>query len=210
MSKAPSADATWVLVLVFGIAVLEYGLHVPDSSTPHGFVAVLILLGAPLVWIIARGLRPIGPGLRRLISVYFGFLVAASVANAFMLLASVVRNSAEAPVLLLFAGFDVMAINMLTFGIIYWWLDTADPAIQQAGGQESPDFMFPQQMGAGSTWRPALMDYIYVAYTNLLAFSPTDTMPLRIRTKVLFMTQSAVSTFCAVIILGHAINSLPS
>ena len=210
MSKARSTDATWVLVLVFGISVLEYVLHVPDSSTPHGFVAALVLLGAPLVWIVARGVRPIGTRLRRLISLYFSLLVAASVANAFLLLASVVRNSAEAPVLLLFAGFDVMIINMLTFGIIYWWLDAADPAIRRAGGDESPDFMFPQQIQSDSAWRPALMDYIYVAYTNLLAFSPTDTMPLRIRTKVLFMTQSAVSTFCAVIILGHAINSLPS
>jgi hypothetical protein len=38
------------------------------------------------------------------------------------------------------------------------------------------DVQFPQQ-AAGQKWTPAMMDYFYATYTNIIAFSPTDTMP---------------------------------
>lgn len=202
-------DVIGLMVLVVVLAVLQFLLHGLHEILPHGSLAVAMLLGIPLGLLISRRVGVIGSRLRLLVSAYLVFLIAVSIVNALLLLDAVMRDSTDAPISLLIGGFDVMAINMLSFGLIYWWLDAADPAITAGGGQESPDFLFPQQAAIGSTWRPQLMDYVYVAFTNLLAFSPTDTMPLRIRTKTLFMIQSATSTFCAVVILGHAINSLP-
>jgi len=207
----PSAtkDAVGVTVLIAAIAILQFGLWSVHSFIPRGSMAVVIVLGMLLAWVVVSGRRAIGSRLRLLMWGYLSLLVLVSVINAVLLLVAVIRNSSAAPVPLLIGGFEVMAINMLSFGLIYWWLDAADPAIKAAGGREAPDFLFPQQTITGSDWEPRLMDYVYVAFTNLLAFSPTDTMPLRVRTKVLFMIQSVTATFCAVVILGHAINSLP-
>jgi hypothetical protein len=50
------------------------------------------------------------------------------------------------------------------------------------------DFFFPQQTDAtifGTTWQPTFIDYLFVSYTNSSAFSPTDTMPLSSRMKML-------------------------
>lgn len=171
-------------------------------------IVLLELAGLPLLWALGRR-EQLRTGFRRAMATYLALLVAVSVGNAIMLLIAVVRGSSDAPIALLLAGFAIVAINWLSFGVIYWWLDAADPAIRAAGGSEEPDFLFPQQQLSVPGWEPRLLDYLYVSFTNLLAFSPTDTMPLRHRTKVLFMLQSTISTFTAVVILGHAINALP-
>jgi hypothetical protein len=46
---------------------------------------------------------------------------------------------------------------------------------------EEVDFLFPQMLDpdkARPDWRPTFVDYLYVSFTNVVAFSPTDTMPL--------------------------------
>jgi len=205
-----SLDTVGGILIVAAIAVMQWFSRNPSTVAPHHLVAVLDLLGIPLVWIVASGRHRLDRRVRLAMSAFLTYLVSICVANSFALLALVVKESSEAPIRLLVAGFGVMAVNMLSFGLIYWWLDAADPIIRSEGGDESPDFLFPQQVLTGSDWQPRLLDYVYVSFTNLLAFSPTDTMPLRGRTKILFMVQSTVSTFCALVILGHAINSLPN
>jgi hypothetical protein len=78
------------------------------------------------------------------------------------------------------------------------------------GRPTAPDFLFPQQgMEGGASWRPALLDYLFTAYTNIIAFSPTDTMPLSHRVKVLFMIQSSTAVVTIVVTLSRAINLIP-
>lgn len=48
------------------------------------------------------------------------------------------------------------------------------------------DFQFPQDENptlAEPGWHPRLVDYVYVSFTNAIAFSPTDVMPLTWRTR---------------------------
>ena len=71
-----------------------------------------------------------------------------------------------------------------------------------------PDFLFPQQ-ASPTTWRPGLIDYLFTAYTNIIAFSPTDTMPLTHRVKILFTVQSSAALLTIVITLSRAINLIP-
>lgn len=194
-----------VVVVVAGMQML-----IPKAGTPlavHPLV-VVELLGLPILLLLRRS-GELTRRFRWTMSGYLILLIAASVLNALVLLVSVISSSSDQPVALLFDGFTVVAINMLSFAIVYWWLDAADPAIRAAGGHESRDFWFPQHANDWDHWQPGLFDYIYVSFTNLLAFSPTDTQPLRSRTKVLFMLQATISTFTAVVIVGHAINSLP-
>lgn len=210
MSVLPAGDSVRVAATVVIIVFLQLLLPQPLDVFPRGTFAVILMTGLPIIWIIGTRRGLLTRAFRWTMEAYLVLLVGVTVFNAVALLIAVIRNSSESPIALLLGGFIVLASNMFSFAIIYWWLDAADPAVEAAGGSEAPDFLFPQQAIAGSTWTPTLLDYIYVSFTNLLAFSPTDTMPLRHRTKILFMVQSTVSTFSAIVILGHAINSLPN
>ena len=58
-------------------------------------------------------------------------------------------------------------------------------------------------------WRPAYPDYLYLAFTNATAFSPTDTLPVRRWAKLTMMVQSALSLVIAILVIARAINVLP-
>jgi hypothetical protein len=55
------------------------------------------------------------------------------------------------------------------------------PFNRAAGTDPHPDFLFPQmvspEMGP-EHWEPRYLDYLDTGFTNVMAFSPTDTMPL--------------------------------
>ena len=48
-----------------------------------------------------------------------------------------------------------------------------------------------------------------MAFTNLVAFSPTDTLPLTRRAKGLMALQSLISLAVLVVVLARVINILP-
>jgi uncharacterized membrane protein len=55
-----------------------------------------------------------------------------------------------------------------------------------------------------------LSDYLYVALTNAIAFSPTDTMPLTRRAKGLFAAESLISYVVVILVVARAVNVLGS
>ena len=55
---------------------------------------------------------------------------------------------------------------------------------------------------------PGFVDYLYVAFTNATAFSPTDTMPLTPLAKMLMLVQSAASLLTVALVAGRAVNIL--
>jgi hypothetical protein len=74
-----------------------------------------------------------------------------------------------------------------------------------------PDFQFPQMDDAGRSrggWYPRLVDYVYVSFTNSLAFSPTDAMPLTRRLKLAMLTEASVSSITVLLVAARAINIL--
>jgi hypothetical protein len=88
-------------------------------------------------------------------------------------------------------------------------LDGSGPKNRAGGSVVTWDFQFPQQ-AAGEKWTPAIVDYLYTAYTNIIAFSPTDTMPLTPRVKLLFTMQSAISLMTILVTLSRAVNMIPA
>jgi uncharacterized membrane protein len=62
---------------------------------------------------------------------------------------------------------------------------------------------------APPAWIPSYPDYLYLAFTNATAFSPTDTVPIRMWAKMTMMLQSAVSLVIAILVVARAINVLP-
>jgi hypothetical protein len=71
--------------------------------------------------------------------------------------------------------------------------------------------MFPQMNAdcpGHATWTPGFFDYVFVSFTNATAFSPTDTLPLSVRAKLLFMVESIASLLTVGLVAARAVNIL--
>jgi uncharacterized membrane protein len=61
---------------------------------------------------------------------------------------------------------------------------------------------------APNDWEPLFLDYLYLAFTNATAFSPTDVLPLSRWAKMLMMAQSAISAATVILVVARAVNIL--
>ena len=57
-----------------------------------------------------------------------------------------------------------------------------------------------------SGWAPGFIDYLYVSVTNSSAFSPTDTMPLTPRAKMLMAVESGSALMLSVLVIARGIS----
>jgi hypothetical protein len=140
--------------------------------------------------------------------------------NALFTLVLLVHMNALINVLFGFASeavgalmFDVvlMAVsNILIFSVWYWIIDP--PGVEGTPRADEPwDFLFPQRGSSlphYESWVPRYGDYLFVAFTTSFAFSPTDTLPLTRRAKMLMLLQAAISVVTLTGIAGSAINIL--
>jgi uncharacterized membrane protein len=112
---------------------------------------------------------------------------------------------------LIVAGVLIWLTNLLVFALWFWEMDRSGPGIRAAGKDGPPDFLFPQMSDDNiepRDWRPKFIDYLYVALTNNIAFSPTDTMPLTPMAKILMGIQSTASFLTIGLIISRAVNIL--
>jgi hypothetical protein len=112
---------------------------------------------------------------------------------------------------LLASGGAVWATNVIAFALWYWEWDRGGPVARARGTADYPDFLFPQMQQAGiapTDWEPGFLDYLYVAFTNATAFSPTATMPLSRWAKLLMILQSGVSLLTVVLVVSRAVGIL--
>jgi uncharacterized membrane protein len=113
---------------------------------------------------------------------------------------------------LITGGVAIWCTNLLLFAVWYWELDRGGP-LPPAKGQPAgaPDFLFPQMSDdrfAPPGWKPGFSDYLYVSLTNQTAFSPTDTMPLTSRIKLVMAVQGLASLVTVGVIIARAVNVL--
>jgi len=112
---------------------------------------------------------------------------------------------------LLIDALNIWFTNVMIFALWYWNLDRAGPALRGLGDKRNPDFLFPQMLGPGDgdpAWTPGFFDYFYVSFTNSTAFSPTDTMPLSPRSKILMTIQAGTSLLTVGLVAARAVNIL--
>ena len=192
--------------VVAAIVIIQLALPETVSVGPRWAIPALEVVGAAILAMVLALSDLTGRARRLVVSVYLTMLIASSVLNGLLLFDSLLTTQAvpESGEELLLAGFGVLIINVLSFGLVYWELDGGGPAGRELGLHE-PDFQFPQQ-ASGMAWHPTLFDYLFTAYTNIIAFSPTDTMPLTHRVKFLFVIQSTVSLVTVLVTLSRAIN----
>jgi hypothetical protein len=115
------------------------------------------------------------------------------------------------PTRLLLTGGAIWLTNVIVFGIWYWEFDRGGPIERAAGTQPYPDFVFPQMTNpelAPVDWEPGFVDYLYVSFTNAMAFSPTDAMPMTRWAKLTMLAQSIISVITLVLVIARAVNIL--
>ena len=111
---------------------------------------------------------------------------------------------------LLLDAMKIWTINVIAFALWYWTLDRGGPAARGLTRHTRPDFLF-AQMTLGDppgSWSPGFVDYLFLAFTNATAFSPTDTLPLSNRAKALMMAQSGISLLTIALVAARAVNIL--
>jgi hypothetical protein len=116
---------------------------------------------------------------------------------------------------LLITGGVIWLTNVIVFGLWYWEFDRGGPVARALNiGNRYPDFQFPQMVSppemAPPNWEPAYLDYLYLAFTNASAFSPTDVMPMSRWAKVAMTVQSIISIVTVALVVSRAVNILPS
>jgi len=110
---------------------------------------------------------------------------------------------------LILAAVNIYCTNIIVFALLYWEMDGGGPGHRHVSEPAERDFLFPQQNVTGlEKWHATSIDYLYVSSTNATAFSPTDTMPLSRRAKMLMLMQSIVSLMVMVLVAGRAVNIL--
>jgi hypothetical protein len=110
---------------------------------------------------------------------------------------------------LLEAGSIVWVGNILAFALLYWELDSGGAAARAHHARSDVDFAFPQQMNpelARPGWMPRFVDYLYLAFTNATALSPTDAMPLARWAKLAMTVQSLSSLAIIGLVIARAVN----
>jgi uncharacterized membrane protein len=175
--------------------------------------ALLIALFAANPIRIERMSRPI-----RTASIFLIFLIsAANAASAVALVRAIVTNSLtlsaqHAAVDLFLSGAAIWGTNVIAFALWYWEFDRGGPVSRLQGLAKYPDLQWPQMIDpelALPGWGPQFVDYLYLAFTNATAFSPTDVMPLARWAKLTMMVQAAVSLVLGILVIARAVNILP-
>jgi hypothetical protein len=149
-----------------------------------------------------------------------------NLASVLLLVASLFhpeKASKLSAAILLRTGAQIWATNILVFSLWFWELDGNGPdARAHASGAtevENADFLFPQMQLALATrgdvrcidphWKAQFLDYLYLAFTNSTAFSPTDVMPLSRWAKVLMTVEAIISLMTIAIVIARSINAIP-
>jgi hypothetical protein len=216
-NRLPPALA--VLVAASAYAFLPQSvLFVPRYVIPAIEIALLIALVATNPRRMTRQTRWSRTAAVMLVVVMIG----ANLAALGLLVHSLSSSHAKGDALLV-AGMQVWLTNVIGFGLLYWELDRGGPVRRREARRDKlppADWRFSQdenddaivEVAASSSgksgWIPVWIDYLYLSLTNSSAFSPTDTMPLTTRAKLLMGTQATAALLTSLLVIARAVGGL--
>jgi uncharacterized membrane protein len=206
--KVLPPEARWpVLVAFLALGLLNFALPRTLSLGPRWVVlAILVALAVPTM--LAHRAR------RASLTRALGFAMSgvgtlALVGSLALLIAGLPKKS-ESPAELAQSAACLWTANVLVFAIWYWRLDAGGPFARDGRGAHTEgDFFFPQMMDGcpgPANWSPRFVDYLFIAFNNSTAFSPTDTPVLSRWAKVLTMLQSAISLVVVAVLVSRAVG----
>jgi hypothetical protein len=204
---------------IVAIALLMRFMPPRFANHPRWLIPAVAVLLALAVLLASR--NPSGAEDRRhrvlrvLSLVLIGALSVANAVTGARLVSALVQGEVNDADVLLLAGGAVWITNVIVFALWYWELDRGGPLVRWRKPwrehRPSCDFLFPQMDKddfADDEWRPEFVDYLYLAFTNATAFSPTDVMPLSRWAKLAMMLQSSLSIVIIVLVVARAVNVL--
>jgi len=208
------SDPVWHAQLAM-LAAIGLQLSLPDRfvlGSRYFIVAIELLLLAALSFTTPK--EPIFRSLGRRINVVL-LLVLASLVNCYglvrvaqqLLESGHISNGKE----LIITAVNIYLTNIIIFGLMYWEMDGGGPGQRAKIAKHEHDFLFPQDADEAYKsphWLPTFVDYLYVSATNGMAFSPTDTMPLSRRAKMLMLAQATISLIAVALVAARAVNIL--
>jgi len=211
-------------IAVIAAIVLYAGLPNDLLIGPRYVVPGLeLILFVPLVLANPRRMSKQNWLLRRLSIVLLLSIAVSNLGALVLLIRSLVNAQAKAGGQLLGAAGQVWLTNVLVFALAFWELDRGGPVTRvRVTRPRLPvaDFRFPQdedhdaitevaqRSAAKSGWTPGFIDYLYVSITNSSAFSPTDTMPLSVRAKLLMAAESVSALTLSVLVVSFGVGLL--
>jgi uncharacterized membrane protein len=207
----PHTEHRWPVFLVTMGAFLLY-LLLPDAITffPKWIVPALGLIAVtPLVVLNPVRLNREESWSRWLGISFAGGLAIVNQVYVVLIIVELVNDAKDGPAILLTA-FAVWITNVVAFSLVYWELDGGGPVarrVEGVGDGVQQDFAFPQQ-DRDPSWDPAFFDYAYFSLSNMMAFSPTDTMPLTLRAKGLMAYQALTGFVLLALVISRAVNIL--
>ncbi len=219
--RPPDREPRWHASLAVVAATALY-LILPPRLTFGPIWAAPLLVGALLIPLsILAPLRHQEKRWTRIASVVLiAILNFFNIASVFLLVHGLVFGQAHKAIPgaeLLISGAEVWFTNILVFSLWFWELDGGGPEPRglaaSAGAVLGADFLFPQMsMDAkrlacvDEGWKPLFLDYLYLGFTNALAFSPTDVMPLSRWAKMLMLLEALISFVTIAVIVSRSIN----
>ena len=106
----------------------------------------------------------------------------------------------------------IWALNVVVFAVWYWEVDNGGPHFRAPDMYRPGDLVFPQfqidPQLREERWTPHFVDYLFLAFNTSTAFSPTDTMAISHRIKLLLMCQSLISLVIIGVLISRAINTI--
>jgi uncharacterized membrane protein len=206
------------------VALVVYALMPPSLLFTSRLVIPIIevLLLVALVLTNPRRMTRETRWSRQLSAVLAGVVIVTNLVSLGLLISalSTTKQSGEN---LLLGAMQVWVTNVIGFALLYWELDRGGPVARRRKRREdipAADWRFSQdenddavsEVSRGSSktsgWIPIFVDYLYVSVTNSSAFSPTDTMPLTSRAKVLMAVQATTALLTSLLVVARAVSAL--
>ncbi|MCU1508536.1 MAG: hypothetical protein QOI02_1012 [Actinomycetota bacterium] len=215
VTEAPTGARTehrWPVVIATAIALGLY-LALPQTlePIPHWIIPTLGALAVlPLIVINPRHLSR-ETTWSRFLSI--GFSISVTLLNQVYIVAliqTLIAGDVKGPAVLLTA-LEVWVTNVIVFALVYWDLDQGGAVARRIEGYKDdarPDFQFPQDAATKNKWQPAYVDYLYFSLSNMMAFSPTDVMPLTHRAKLIMGYQALTGFVLLALVISRAVNIL--
>jgi hypothetical protein len=214
----------WAARAAIVVAVV-LNMLLPAKLTFGPWWAAPVLVGLLLIPVIAMtpSTRFAGGRLMRVFSIgLIAVLNVMNITSAVLLIVDLLdvhaKNHGITATELLRYGGLVWATNVIVFSLWFWELDSGGPFVREKccsfSEFDAPDFLFPQlqldpkRIKLDPNWKPNFVDYLYVSFTNALAVSPTDTMPLSRWAKMLMLVESLISFVTVALILARSVNIL--
>ena len=206
--KVNPSEARWpVLFALLALGLLNFALP-PTLILGPRWVVLAVLAGLAVPTVLAHRAGH-GSTTKALGFAMSGVVTLTLVGSLTLLLAGLPKKS-ETPAELARSAACLWVANVLVFAILYWRLDAGGPFARDGRGAHTEgDFFFPQMMDGcpgPKKWSPRFVDYLFIAFNNSTAFSPTDTPVLSRWAKVLTMLQALISLLVVAVLASRAVG----